>query len=151
MPSKDVPGTVMVVQSPAASAQQLMSAIKNFNRRAASLIPDELAQHKRAVANELLEEPRNLHEQASRYWSDIVNAGADFEYRTRLAEAVLAITAQELRNYLGTTVLDRPRALWLLARPAASSTADKGKEDAADWLPFAQWSTFKSEQESYVY
>lgn len=159
LPFKDVPGTIMVVQSPRASLEKLQQAIGKFASQSAELVPSDLALHKSAVVNELMEPPKNLHEQASRYWESIVDDDDSFDRRERLAEAVMAITNQELSGYITDTLVQQPRALWVLAGPDPFASAGKeaSGESApkpsgeADWMPIEQWPIFKAERKSYLY
>ncbi|MCW8196083.1 peptidase M16 [Proteobacteria bacterium 005FR1] len=155
MPLKDVPGTIMVVQSPSVSVEELMNAITAFANKARDLLPQDLAQHKSALVNQLMEAPKNLHEQASRYWESIVDDDDSFDRRERLAEAVMTIDTEELGDYFANSLIRKPRALWFLAGPEPDETVSRETSDKADEergvMPIEQWPVFKAERESYVY
>ncbi|MEX1032038.1 MAG: insulinase family protein [Cellvibrionaceae bacterium] len=172
LPLKDVPGTVMVVQSPIASLDALIGAILDtvqmFAADAADLVPENLTQHKRAVLSQLLEAPRNLHEQSAHYWDSIANDDAYFDRRERLAAAVRAISAEELTTYVKRNFAEAPRALWVMAgtdpfdrregragndQPGAANEGEAAEQsdEKAGWMPISQWPDFKAERESYIY
>lgn len=155
MPFKDVPGTIMVVQSPTVSLDELMDAIKRFIDNAGELVPEDLTQHKSAVINQLLEAPTNLHEQASRYWQSIVDDDSTFDRRERLADLIEAIDSEQLGSYLANTLTRARRALWMLAGPEVSMPVPQQNSEESEvkriWMPVDHWPIFKAERESYVY
>lgn len=151
MPFKDVPGTILLVQSPTASLDTLMNAIEAFVRQALDVVPSDLAQHKSALINQLLEAPKNLQEQGTRYWESIIGNDDAFDRRERLAEAVSAIGVEELSAYVHGTLVQQPRALWVLAAAnPLNETAEQGDEQSG-WMSIDQSPSFKATREAYVY
>lgn len=116
MPVADFPGLVLVAQSPSASAPQLRAAFEDFIDNMPSWLADDLPAQRAAVMAELEQKPRNLAEQASRYWDDIAAAGpggkVDFVRRQRLLKALSDVNAVTLRTF-AYQVFDPQRRLLL--------------------------------------
>ena len=98
MSLKEVPASVLVVQSPTAQVAELQQEIGQFLVRQ-SFTEEILDQNRQAVLANLLERPKNLAEQSERYWSNIVHGVDGFDRRQRLAKALEAINLESLQAY----------------------------------------------------
>lgn len=136
---KEVPGNMFVVQSPSAPLEVLVQEVQSFVTAQAGAT-EHFEEHRTAILAELREAPKNLQEQAARYWNEIISDSPNFDRRTQLIAAVEALTPASVAEY-SRTVLADPKALWLTA----------GREAVA--IPSAQPVTdsqeFKSEAEVY--
>lgn len=115
MPLKKVPGSIMVVQSPTASGAQLIDEIGGFVDAFNELIPEDLSAHKQALSNNLLQAPKSLSQQSSRYWENILYKMPAFDRRVQLVAAINAITREEFVSYYNA-VTSPERRLWLLSK-----------------------------------
>lgn len=122
MPIKEVPGTLLLVQSPAASVAQLQAEISGFLGDFAFTDAD-LAQNKQAVIQNLLAPAQNLAEQGSYYWADILAEVDTFDRRQRLARAVEAIEPEAFRDFFRQYFQTRVQGLWLTAAAPAKGVA----------------------------
>lgn len=133
---KDVSGNLFVVQSPSASLPRVMGEIRDFMLRSAGNV-DNFEQQRQALLSSLMESPKNLREQSSRYWSEIVANNSEFNRRSDLIDAVKAVTPETLAHY-STQLFSSKAGLWLSAGdegallelegfPAAVETVDKLK------------------------
>ena len=95
-PVRDVPGIFFLVQSPVAGVQSLQKEINTFiQSRADSL--DEMTEadfemHRSVLVQKLSEKPKNMAEQAARYWSDLQQGYGDFDSRQQWSVAMVAVT-----------------------------------------------------------
>ncbi|UTA46811.1 insulinase family protein [Simiduia sp. 21SJ11W-1] len=116
MPVADYPGLVLVAQSPVADAPSLRVAFDKFIDSLPGWLADDLPAQRAAVMAELQQKPRNLAEQASRYWDDIAAAGpggkVDFARRERMLKALAEVNAVTLRTF-AYQVFDPQRRLLL--------------------------------------
>ncbi len=99
----EVPGLVLVVQSPIAGpdelAQHVNAFIRSFHSELKGIGGDALERHKRALVNNILEEETQLQERTNRYWSELDQEHYRFDFRQQLAAAVEAITLDELERF----------------------------------------------------
>jgi insulysin len=125
MPLKEVPGTMLVVQSPTATVTELQTEIEGF---LASREIDEalLSQNRQAVVASLREVPKNLMEQSERYWSNIIHKVETFDRREGLAKRVESVSLESLQAYYQRLFQQQPRSLWITAsnQDAAEVSAD---------------------------
>lgn len=114
----ETPAIGLVVQSPKADAQAIDSAVSEFTDsfagELASLDTQRLAREKQAVISSLLEKDRQLDEISGRYWREIDRSNRDFNSRQKLAEAVRAVTRQDLIDTYRRTLEERQRGLMVV-------------------------------------
>ena len=142
---KDVPGTLLVVQSPTATIDTLVDEVHGFLQRFADQLPVELELHKQAVLTQLRESPQNLNEQGERYWQEILAEALKFDRRDKLIATVDGISAEAFNKYLGTVLTDNPRLLWLVSLSSENPSQDGKISTISDWT------AYRSERQSYIY
>lgn len=138
---KEVPANLFVVQSPSVALEDVVQEIQGFVDTQAGSV-ELFEEHRKAILAELRETPKNLQEQASRYWHEIIADSADFDRRQRLIAAVEALTAESVAQYSGA-VLGNPKALWLTAGETAVTIPDV--------QPVGEVKTFKDRSSTYTY
>lgn len=103
MPIAEYPGLVLVAQSPHADARTLRAAFDEFIGQMPNWLADDLELQRKAVLAQLQEKPKNLAEQAGRYWDEIAAVGpagkVDFNRRKNLTDAVKQVNAVTLRTF----------------------------------------------------
>ena len=148
MPLLDVPGLVLVVQSPSAPPEALHRHVDAFLGRFGSALLDMphalFERHRAALESALLEADTRLDERTARYWNDIDREHYTFDRRERLAEAVRAITRDELaeswRDLVAAPESARGVAVAVSARQSAASgreppTSDQESSDSGQEHP----------------
>jgi len=124
----ETPALGLVVQSPSADPDTIDAAVRDFARifedRLGNLDDNSLEREKQAVISRLLQKDRQLLEVTSRYWREIDRQAHQFDSRERLAEAVRALTREDLFRVLRQTLGERQRALLVM-------TGGKGLERKA--------------------
>lgn len=118
MPLKKVPGSIMVVQSPTASGAELIDEISGFIDTFVDVIPEDLSVHKQALSNNLLQAPKSLAQQSSRYWDNILYKTPTFDRRKQLVAAINGVTYEEFVDYYNLVTLPE-RRLWFLSKNLA--------------------------------
>ena len=100
MPLRDVPGLALVVQSPSTPPEEIHRQVDAFLGRLGAALREmprvELERHRAALESTLLEADTRLGERTARYWNDIAREHYTFDRRERLAEAVRAVTRDDL-------------------------------------------------------
>ena len=100
MPVLEVPGAVLVVQSPSNSPETLYRHVEDFLDRSDAALRDMSAavfeRHRAALESSLLEAETRLGERSRRYWNAIERGHYEFDRRERLLEAVRAVTREAL-------------------------------------------------------
>ncbi len=130
-----VPGLVMLVQSPVADAPSVAAAMQAF----ISSVPGDLDEaqferHKAALVSDILRPDKNIAERAEFYWRSIANEQLDFAGREQLAAAVEALTLEQWLAYFNEVFLDRRHSLLVAAPGQWGDLPDKGRrfDDAGD-------------------
>ncbi|KAA1171199.1 peptidase M16 [Marinobacter salinexigens] len=111
----ETPALGFVVQSPAASPQEIDQAVQEFSAQFESQLramdEADLKREKQAVISGLLEKDRQLGEISGRYWREIDRDATGFDSRSKLAYAVSAVSLDELLATFQKAVLERKHAL----------------------------------------
>ncbi len=113
LPLLDVPGVVLLVQSPIASPAELLVQIDQFLAAFAlsldAMSEEEFAYHKAGVLIRVLNAEEKLKERTDRYWTEIDLQHYSFDSREQLAAAVQALTRGELREFYSRALLGPDR------------------------------------------
>ncbi|QOR37466.1 peptidase M16 [Billgrantia diversa] len=121
-PLLDAPGLSLLVQSPDTPSGAIQTHIdaflEEFSQRLAAMQDADLAPYRQAVHDSLLQRDTSLSERTSRLWRALSFGDTQFDRRERLAQRVLAVSADDLRETW-------PR---LLESPGAIVAYDPGDE-----------------------
>ncbi|MGQ0656832.1 MAG: insulinase family protein [Chromatiales bacterium] len=155
LPLLDVPGIVFLVQSPIATPAELNVQIDQFLGVFAQTIDamsaQEFAHHKAGVLIRVLDAEERLKERTDRYWSELDLQHYGFDTRERLADAVHALTRQELRKFYSRALLgpDRRRlVVWNLGDNHDMRTA--GLAPASPAITIAEPDEFADGKDFFV-
>ena len=128
-PQRDVPGLVMLVQSPVADAGAVTAAMQVFME---GVRPDldeaQFARHQAALVSEILRPDKNLWERAEFYWQSIARKQFDFDGRKALAEAVQAFTLDSWEAYYRDVFLEQRHSLRVVAPGRKGLTPSDGSQ-----------------------
>lgn len=112
----DVPGLVMLIQSPVASATQVSAAMNTFiDELDDNLDEPTFNRHKEALVREVLEPDKNLWERAEYYWQSMAKGRYEFDGRKKMADALESITYQGWRDAFYRGYIKNPRSLKVVA------------------------------------
>ncbi|MCB1843248.1 MAG: insulinase family protein [Halioglobus sp.] len=115
-PQKDVPGLVMLIQSPREDAAGVADAMDAFMQRVSPTLTEaQFARHSAALVSEIMRPDKNLNERAEFYWSSIARKRYDFDGRETLAAAVEALTLDDWRDYYTRVFLNKRHSLQVVA------------------------------------
>lgn len=111
----ETPALGFVVQSPTASQGEIDQAVREFTtgfeETLGNINKERLEREKQAVISSILEQDRQLGEISGRYWREIDRGADGFDSREQLAEAVKAVSIEDLKTTFKDAVLNRDRAL----------------------------------------
>ena len=111
----ETPGLGFVVQSPTASQEEIDQAVREFAKRyeevLGNLDEERLSREKQAVISSILDQDRQLGEISGRYWREIDRGSESFDSREQLAEAIKAVSLEDLKTTYRDAVLNRDRAI----------------------------------------
>jgi secreted Zn-dependent insulinase-like peptidase len=111
-PQLDVPGMVLLVQSPSHSAPEVVDAMQAFMTAVPSdLDAEQFERHKTALVNEILRPDKNMWERAEFYWQSIAKKQFEFDDKRQLADAVNAFTMDEWLAYFDRVFLNQRHSL----------------------------------------
>lgn len=115
-PQLDVPGLVMLIQSPTANAAEVAAAMDTFMLGVElSVDQEQFQRHKQALLSDILRPDKNLWDRAEFYWQSIAKKQTDFAGRATLAAAVEGLTQEVWANYYQTVFLNDRRSLQVVA------------------------------------
>ncbi|MDY7117111.1 insulinase family protein [Halomonas sp. SSL-5] len=101
-PMLDAPGLALLVQSPETDSESIDEHVDRFleafGSTLAGLDEASLAPYRQAVHAELTRRDTSLGGRTDRLWRALAYGDTDFDRRERLAERVLAVSAEELRE-----------------------------------------------------
>jgi secreted Zn-dependent insulinase-like peptidase len=111
-PQLDVPGIVLLVQSPSHSAPEVVDAMQAFMMAVpADLDAEQFERHKAALVNEILRPDKNMWERAEFYWQSIAKKQFEFDDKQQLADAVTAFTMDDWLAYFERVFLNQRHSL----------------------------------------
>ena len=117
-PVMDVPAVAMLVQSPSASATDVMAASQEFLAAQAGdngITEEQFLRHRASLLNEVLQPHKNLFEESDYFWREINRASADFDTRERLAAAVRAVEYEQWVDWYRRFAIESPASLVVVA------------------------------------
>lgn len=125
-PQLDVPGLVMLIQSPVADAAALSDAMSAFLGDVPLAVDEEQFQrHRDALINEVLRPHKNLWEQAELYWQSIAKKQYEFNGRQTMANAIKSLNREQWQAYFEEVFLNQQRSLQVAA-PGARGQFPRG-------------------------
>jgi len=115
-PKAEVPGLVMLVQSPVADASAVATAMQEFMLRVEPELDEaQFERHKVSLISDILRPDKNLNERGEYYWQAIARKEWDFAGRQTLADAVQALTLDRWQAYYEDVFLKQRHALQVVA------------------------------------
>jgi len=125
-PQLDVPGLVMLIQSPVADAAALSDAMSAFLGDVPLAVDEEQFQrHRDALIYEVLRPHKNLWEQAEFYWQSIAKKQYEFNGRQTMANAIKSLSREQWQAYFEEVFLNQQRSLQVAA-PGARGQFPRG-------------------------
>ncbi|MEE4107939.1 MAG: insulinase family protein [Halieaceae bacterium] len=136
-PRYDVPGLMLLIQSPSHSAVDVQGAMEEFlSSTPAEIDEEQFERHRAALLNAILKPHENLRERAEFYWQSIASREWGFDGPERLAAAVRAISYDDWLAYYRDVFLENRRSLLALSAGAREVTPELPDtevfDDAAD-------------------
>lgn len=124
----DVPGLVMLVQSPVADTAGLAEAMDAFLRQVPEGLGKELYErNRRALLNEVLKPDENLWQRAEFYWQSLARKQFDFDSRERMAEAIGRLDREQWLAYFEAHFLQQRHSLQVAA-PGSRGVLPDGQQ-----------------------
>lgn len=112
----DVPGLVLLVQSPVADAGAVTQAMEVFMQGVLpSLNEAQFERHRVALVSDILRPDKNLAQRSEFYWQSIARKHWDFEQRQHLADAVGALTLDDWTAYYQQVFLQQRHSLGVIS------------------------------------
>jgi len=118
----DVPGLVMLVQSPVVDATAIVDAMDAFMKGVSpALDQEQFDRHKTSLVSDITRPHKNLGERADFLWRSISQHRYDFSSREHLAEAVESLTLDDWRAYYQQVFIDERHSLQVVAPGGAQA------------------------------
>ncbi|MEH6610883.1 MAG: insulinase family protein [Halioglobus sp.] len=111
-PQLDVPGIVMLVQSPSHSADAVANSMQAFMLSVeGNLDADQFARHQVALRSQILRPHKNMLERAEFYWQSIARKQYEFAGRQQLADAISDFTLADWQEYYNRVFIQQRHSL----------------------------------------
>ncbi|MEM8560891.1 MAG: insulinase family protein [Pseudomonadota bacterium] len=131
-PQLEVPGLVLLIQSPVADAPKVVSAMSTFmSGVAASLDEAQFIRNQKALLTDILKPDKNLWERADFYWQSIARKQYEFDGRELMAEAVRAFKLEDWLAYYQSVFVDQAHSLQVIA-PGKWGVLPEGEYEVFD-------------------
>lgn len=115
-PQRDVPGLMMLVQSPVASATGVVEAMERFFEQVPSSISiEQFERNKAALIGEIMEPDKNLWERAEFYWQALARGDEWFESREKMMSSVMELNYSKWKAYVEQVFKKNARSLRVVA------------------------------------
>lgn len=115
-PQLQVPGLVLLIQSPVADAASVAKAMQKYMEAVpAALDAEQFARHRAALVSDILRPDKNLWERGEFYWQSIATRQLDFDSRQRLADAVESFSLEDWVAYYERVFMQQPHSLQVVA------------------------------------
>tara|TARA_R110002073_G_scaffold36761_3_gene106889 strand:+ start:1636 stop:4497 length:2862 start_codon:yes stop_codon:yes gene_type:complete len=115
-PRLEVPGLLMLVQSPVADANTVAEAMQAFMASVEQTLDEaQFERHKTSLISDILRPDKNLNERAEFYWQSIARKESNFDNRESLADAVQALTLSDWKAYYQQVFLQQRHSLQVVA------------------------------------
>lgn len=115
-PRLEVPGLLMLVQSPVADANTVAEAMQAFMAGVEPTLDEaRFERHKTSLISDILRPDKNLNERAEFYWQSIARKESNFDNRESLADAVQALTLSDWKAYYQQVFLQQRHSLQVVA------------------------------------
>jgi secreted Zn-dependent insulinase-like peptidase len=131
----DVPGLVMLIQSPVANALEVSGAMDKFLDGVESYLDEPtFKRHQKVLIGNVTEPDKNLWERAEYYWQSMANKRYEFDGREKMVDALKKISHEEWENYFNRVFMDRRHSLKVIApgRWSDLPEADRVFDSAAE-------------------
>ena len=153
MPVLEVPGLVLVVQSPSNPPETLYRHVDSFLDRSGAALRDMpsavFERHRSAVESYLLEAETRLDDRTSRYWDEIDREHYGFDRRERLVAAVREVTQQDVVDAWRDLVTGAESARGVVVVVSPTEPPDSGSMFGGA-RPVADPATFKRGQRYFA-
>jgi len=131
-PQLEVPGLVLLIQSPVADAAKVAQAMDTFMKSVpAALDEQQFARHKAALLSDILRPDKNLWERADFYWQSIATKQVDFDGREQMADAVRSFNLEQWLAYYQRVFIEQAHSLQVVA-PGRWQTLPAGEYQLFD-------------------
>lgn len=115
-PQLEVPGLVLLIQSPVADAGKVAQAMDTFMKSVPTALDEQqFARHKAALLSDILRPDKNLWERADFYWQSIATKQLDFDGRQQMADAVRSFSLEQWLDYYQRVFIEQAHSLQVVA------------------------------------
>ena len=130
-PQNAVPGLIFIVQSPNASATEIMQETElffnDFSSQLQALTAEAFEDHKQGLISRLVSKKKNMSEKVGHFWHNIEVNRLTFDTNEAIAKQVATINLADIQSLYKNSVIDNqdPRLLFCLLY-TSPSPRDRG-------------------------
>ncbi|MEQ9464338.1 MAG: insulinase family protein [Haliea sp.] len=121
-PQLDIPGLMLLIQSPSASAPEVTRAIDTYMDGVTGALDEEqFLRYRKSLVAEIQRPDKNLWERAEFYWQSIAKKEFAFDGRQQMADAVSSLTLEDWSAYFTGVFREQRHSLLVIAPGRANS------------------------------
>lgn len=113
LPVKQIEGSMLVVQSPGFAENEIAQEVDKFLDASKDLFAAPIDTQRDSLIQKLMEPPRSIREQSSRFWDSILFEDFQFNRRQRLVDVLHKLSNEDLVGYYQQVFLNKNRRLWM--------------------------------------
>lgn len=115
-PQLDIPGLMLLIQSPSASAPAVTRAIDAYMAGVTGGLDEEqFLRYRKSLVAEIQRPDKNLWERAEFYWQSIAKKEFAFDGRQQMADAVSSLSLEDWSAYFTAVFRERRHSLLVVA------------------------------------
>jgi insulysin len=112
----DVPGMLLLIQSPNTPAPTVAASISDFMASVpGSIDREQFERHRLALVSEITKPDKNLWERAEFFWQSIAKKQYAFDGRQQMARAVREMSLESWQAYFRRVFLEQPHSLQVVS------------------------------------
>ena len=136
-PQNAVPGLIFIVQSPTASATEILAESElfftGFKNQVTDLTAEAFEDHKQGLISRLVSKKKNMAEKVGHFWHNIEVNRLTFDTNEAIAKEVEKINLADIQALYQSSVLDKKDPRLLFAHSLDVPETDSKKKPNAYW------------------
>lgn len=130
-PQNAVPGLIFIVQSPTASASEILAEselfFSDFKNQISELTDEAFEDHKQGLISRLISKKKNMSEKVGHFWHDIEVNRLTFDTNEAIAKEVEKINLDDIKELYQNSILDKKDPRLLFAHSVEVPNTESGQ------------------------
>ena len=149
-PQNSVPGLIFIVQSPTATAVDILAETElfftDFNDQLLEMSAIEFEEHKQGLISRLLSKKKNMGEKMGHFWHNIDVNRLTFDTNESIAREVELLSLSDIQTLYTNSIIDKKDPRLLFAHSSTLPSADESEDlpnnqsrNQSQYQPRSKW------------